>query len=153
MTGVQRVLFRSIIFNKYLHEEDFPESEAQQDYLNSAVDAIHQINTAYKQIFKQEYESFDSPMKLVQDRVRHAGFRILELTQIEQRLLASSYQKLPDVHWKDLNQVFFVQWFFNSCSQQRELSGCLKLKKINEKINEKINFIGEQPKKIGRAHV
>ncbi len=133
----------NIVFNKYLQDEDFPESETQREYLSFAIDAIQQINTAFKRIFKQEYEkSFNSPIKLVQDRVRHAGFRILELTQIEQRLLASSYQKLPDISWRDFNQVFYVHWFYNSYSQQRELSGCLKLKSLHEKTS----FTGNQSK-------
>ncbi len=132
----------NIIFNKYLQDENFPESETQREYLSFAIDAIQQINTAFKRTFKQEYESFNSSIKLVQDRVRHAGFRILELTQIEQRLLALSYQKLPNVSWRDLNQVFYVHWFYNIHSQQRELSGCLKLKSQNKKIS----YAGDQPK-------
>lgn len=137
------------IYNAYLSQEDFPESEIQRDALNSAIDAIHQVITAYKHIFKAEYESFNSPMKLVHDRVRHAGFRILELTQIEQRLLAAAHQKLPDTAWKDLNQVFFVFWHFNDYTTPRELSGCLKINKTDSKVV----FTGNQPKSPVQLYV
>jgi len=132
----------NIIFNQYLKDEHFPESESQRQYLSIALDAVQQINTAFKKIFMEEHASFNSPIKLINDRVRHAGFRILELIQIEQRLLASSYQKLPDISWRDLNQVFYVHWFYNNYSLKRDISGCLKLKKLDEKIN----FTGDQPK-------
>ena len=130
------------IYNAYLTQEVFPESEEQKETLNFAIDAVHQVGIAYKHIFKAEYESFNSPMKLINDRVRHAGFRIIELIQIEQRLLAASYQKLPETAWKDLNQVFFVYWYFNDYNTARELSGSLNMKKQKNKIS----FTGEQPK-------
>ena len=132
----------NIIYNKYLQQNEFPEPEIQRDNLNLALDTIHQISTAYKHVFLQEYESFNSPMKLISDRVRHAGFRIIELAQIEQRLLAATYKTLPNISWKDLNQVFFIIWHFDGLSQPRKLSGALAVKAKNGKVT----FSVEQPR-------
>ena len=132
----------NIIYNKYLQQSEFPEPENMLENLNSAIDAIHQISTAYKHVFAQEHGSFNSPLKLISDRVRHAGFRIIELAQIEQRLLASTFKTLPDISWRDLNQVFFIFWNFDGLAQTRKLSGALTVKSKNKKIT----FTGEQPR-------
>ncbi len=119
-------------YEKYQNEENsLPESGERRNALIASIDAIQQLSTAYKLLFR-EYYSDDK--KKYNSLAYQYSARSLELIRLEQRLRALRYQKLPKVSWQHCNQIFFSQIHHNAVDEDYELIGLIGVRKESDKL-------------------
>lgn len=119
-------------YEKYQNEENsLPESGERRNALIASIEAIQQLSTAYKLLFR-EYYSDDN--KKYNRLAYQYGARSLELIRLEQRLRALRYQKLPKVSWQHCNQIFFSQVHHSAVDEDYELIGLIGVRKESDKL-------------------
>ena len=124
-------------YEKYQNEENsLPESNERRNALIASIDAIHQLSTSYKLLFRDFY-SVDSKEFNKQGKLAYQyGARSLELIRLEQRLRALRYQKLPKVSWQHCNQIFFSLAHHNMIDADYKLIGLIGIKKESDKLRQ-----------------
>lgn len=105
-----------------------PEDEYRRAALSACVSAAEQLAISYAQALRAEYSPTPDGYAKVRERVVLCGFRMLELTRVEQRLRALRYQKMPAAAWLDCNRVFFLLAEHNDLEEQLRPMGQLEAK-------------------------
>ncbi|MCK5385841.1 MAG: hypothetical protein KAJ39_01560 [Gammaproteobacteria bacterium] len=130
-------------YEKYQNEENsLPESGERRNTLIASIDAIQQLSTAYKLLFREHYSDDN---KKYNNLAYQYGVRSLELIRLEQRLRALRYQKLPKVSWQHCNQLFFALVHHNVVDEDYELIGLIAVRKESDKLR-----LGGVPKSSAR---
>ena len=120
-------------YEKYQDEENsLPESNDRRNAIISSIDAINQLSTSYKLLFR-EYYSVDNK---VSKSAYQYGARSLELIRLEQRLRALRYQKLPKISWQHCNQIFFSLAQNNKIDDDYALIGLVGIRKKADKLRQ-----------------
>lgn len=121
-------------YEKYQKEENsLPESGERRNSLVASIDAIQQLSTAYKLLFREHYSD---DKKKYNNFAYQYGARSLELIRLEQRLRGLRYQKLPKVSWQHCNQIFFSLVHHNAVDEDYELIGLVGVRKKSDKLRK-----------------
>ena len=120
-------------YEKYQKEENsLPESHERRNALVASIDAISQLSTSYKLLFREYYSENKKIFKKNNKLAYQYGARALELIRLEQRLRALRYQKLPKVAWQHCNQIFFSLAHHNAVDSDYELIGLVGVRKKSD---------------------
>ena len=120
-------------YEKFQNEENsLPESNDRRNTVVASIDAVNQLSTSYKLLFR-EYYSAD---KKVNDYAYKYGARSLELIRLEQRLRALRYQKLPKIAWQHCNQIFFSLAHHNKIDDDYALIGLVGVRKKSDNLRQ-----------------
>ncbi|MFK5914763.1 MAG: hypothetical protein QM484_10320 [Woeseiaceae bacterium] len=124
-------------YNKYQKEENsLPESNERRNALIASIEAIHQLSTSYKLLFRDYY----SDKKKVFNKDGKTAYlfaaRSLELIRLEQRLRALRYQKLPKVSWQHCNQIFFSFAQHNMVNESYDVIGLIGVRKSSDELRQ-----------------
>ena len=123
----------SLWYEKYQNEENsLPESNDRRNTIIASIDAVNQLSTSYKLLFR-EYYSVDNK---VNDFSYMYGARSLELIRLEQRLRALRYQKLPKISWQHCNQIFFSLAHHNKIDDDYALIGLVGVRKKSDNLRQ-----------------
>jgi len=124
-------------YEKYQKEENsLPESNERRNALIASIDAIHQLSTSYKLLFREYYSANKKAFKKNNKLAYQYGARSLELIRLEQRLRALRYQKLPKVSWQHCNQIFFSLAHHNAIDIDYELIGLVGVRKKSDGLRK-----------------
>jgi len=124
-------------YEKYQKEENsLPENNERRNALVASIDAIHQLSTSYKLLFREYYSANKKVFKKNNKLAYQYGARALELIRLEQRLRALRYQKLPKVAWQHCNQIFFSLAHHNAVDIDYELIGLVGVKKKSDGLRK-----------------
>lgn len=124
-------------FNKYQEQESStPESNERKSALIASISAVDQLTIAYKHVFRDLFDVSSSAYKRHREELQEAGFRILELIRLEQRLRALRYQRLPKTAWQNSNQVIFSLLLHNDESQPMEMLGSIGYEKKSDVLKQ-----------------
>ena len=122
-------------YEKYQKEENnLPESRERKHALVASIDAISQLSTAYKLLFRELYSNSKREFKKNAKQLYLYAARSLELLRVEQRLRALRYQKLPRVAWQHCNQLFFSLAYHNQLDNEYKLIGLLGVRKSSDRL-------------------
>ena len=120
-------------YEKYQSEENsLPESNDRRNAVIASIDAIIQLSTSYKLLFR-EYYSADNK---VSNLAYQYAARSLELIRLEQRLRALRYQKLPKISWQHCNQIFFSLAHHNKVDDDYALIGLVGIRKKSDSLRQ-----------------
>ncbi len=120
-------------YEKYQKEENsLPESSERRNALIASIEAISQLSTSYKLLFREYYPANKKMFKKDGKLSYQYGARALELIRLEQRLRALRYQKLPNVAWQHCNQIFFSLANYNAIDSDYDLIGLVGIRKKSD---------------------
>lgn len=124
-------------FNKYQEQESStPESKERKSALMACINAVDQLTIAYKHVFRDLFDVSSSSYKRHRNELYEAGFRILELIRLEQRLRALRYQRLPKTAWQNTNQVIFSMLLHNDVDQPMKMMGSIGYEKKSDALKQ-----------------
>ncbi len=124
-------------YDKYQQEENsLPESKERRHALVASIDAVHQLTTSYKLLFREYYSANKKEFKKNKKRAYYYAARSLEFIRLEQRLRALRYQKLPKVSWQHCNQIFFSLNHHHAITDDYELVGLIGIKKKSDTLRK-----------------
>jgi len=108
--------------------------------LSNCIIIAEQIAITYKYAYLQYYSTDITKFTDMRNNIVELGFRILEMTRLEQRLRALRYEKLPGSTWLDINQIFFSLMLHNDVTQKKVLSSEVGVSfiKVNDIIDLKV---------------
>ena len=92
----------------YSADGGVPDSDRRKDMLDTAAAAIGYLVDAYKVVLKKVYGGSGSIAGSAAKEFELAGFRILELSKVLQRVLGLRYQVLSGPSWLTVNTVIQV---------------------------------------------
>lgn len=101
-------LFTAMYDQYQAQEHSLPENRMRRTVLTAAATAANLFSVAYKHVFSAMYPLVVSEKNSSMENLSLSGFRILELSRIEQRLKALRYEKPSAQDWLDINKVFFI---------------------------------------------
>ena len=113
------------VYDSFQEKEEFPESQERRQTLVSAIETIKGLAAGYKLVFQYYYSLPDKMYYALEDRIQALGFKIMELTYLEQYLGALRYQKLSEQTWRDCSQLFFALYKSGLASKEQKLNQCL----------------------------
>jgi len=127
----------SLWYEKYQEEENsLPESSERRNALIACIEAIHELATSYKLLFREHYSSDKKEYKKNNKLAYQYGARSLELIRLEQRLRALRYQKLPKISWQHSNQLFFSFNHHDELDENYKLIGLIGTRKGSDKLRK-----------------
>ncbi|MCW9024089.1 MAG: hypothetical protein OQK73_05350 [Gammaproteobacteria bacterium] len=119
----------AIWYYKYMETENsLPESKERRATLVACIGALNQLAIAYQHYFRDLFSIQTRKVKKVQESLSLAGFRIMEVLLIKQRIYALRYQKLPQGDWNNCNNIFFSMAFHNMLDHRHGLKGSIGLR-------------------------
>ncbi|MEJ2142638.1 MAG: hypothetical protein P8Y24_09865 [Gammaproteobacteria bacterium] len=124
-------------FNKYqAQESSTPESNERKAALVASINVVDQLTIAYKHVFRDLFDISSSGYKRHRQELQEAGFRILELIRLEQRLRALRYQRLPKTAWQNSNQVIFSLLVHNDVKEPMKMMGSIGYEKKSDVLKQ-----------------
>ncbi len=125
------------------------ENQVEEGLLESAIEVVDEVATAYKHAFTSMYSVSRSRFESVASELKVWAFRVLELIRLEQRLRALRYQKLPRAAWLDCNQVFFSMLLHNAIDDKFNMMTLIGVVDSKEKAIQ----AGEQESTLRRVYL
>ena len=125
MLGKVYPLFASMYDQYQAQEHSLPENRMRRTVLIAAATAAGLFSVAYKHVFSAMYPLTESDKGIPRNNLSLSGFRILELSRIEQRLKALRYEKPSSQDWLDINKVFFILYEKNLAEIDLPVAGLL----------------------------
>jgi hypothetical protein len=113
-----------------------PESTERKNALVASITLVDQLTIAYKHVFRDSFDVSRSGYKSHRRIILEAGFRILELIHLEQRLRALRYQRLPKSAWQNSNQVLFSMLLHHDLDESMELMGSIGFEKKSDALKQ-----------------
>ena len=90
----------------YSRDGGIPDDDRRQEILELTIEVIRQLVESYKIAFKQLYTGSSYGHAGASKPVDLSAFRILELTRLQQRVMALRYEVLPGSAWLAVNNIF-----------------------------------------------
>ena len=125
-------LFVAMYEQYQAQEHSLPENRMRRTVLTAAATAASLFAIAYKQVLVAMHPLVMNASAVAQEKFALSGFRVLELSRIEQRLKALRYEKLSRQDWLDINKVFFILYDLRLVDVNLCLAGKLGLPASHE---------------------
>jgi hypothetical protein len=98
------IVFKQI--QAFSPEGGVPDPEPRQVILDTLGDVLRPLAESYKIVFRDGYNGSRYSLSDAKKHLEFSAFRILDLTQLQQRVRALRYQPLQDTAWLAVNNVF-----------------------------------------------
>lgn len=124
-------------YSKYqVQASSTPESKERKSALQACINVVDQLTIAYKHVFRDMFDTSSSGYKRHRQELQEAGFRILELIRLEQRLRALRYQRLPKSAWQNANQVLFSLLHHSDIEENLKMMGSIGYERKSDVLKQ-----------------
>jgi len=139
----------AIWYQKYQGmENSLPESKDRRTTLTASVKVLEQLAISYMIYFKELYSPSPRRFKKQSEKLTAAGFRLMEIFMLLQRVRALRYQKLSRNDWQNCNQLLFSLRLHDAIDTTYKLHGSVGIRSERSGQNSRKDFLRSSVRKL-----
>ncbi len=139
----------AIWYQKYQAlESSLPESNDRRLTLTVSVKVLEQLSISYMRYFKELFTPLPRQFKKQSSKLSAAGFRLMEIFMLLQRLRALRYQKLTRNEWQNCNQLLFSLLLHDAVDKRYKLHGSVGIRSECSTRDSRKDFLNRSVRKL-----
>ncbi|VAX12874.1 hypothetical protein MNBD_GAMMA24-1363 [hydrothermal vent metagenome] len=139
----------AIWYQKYQSlESSLPESKERHLTLTVSVKVLEQLSISYMRYFRELFTPVPRRFKKLSAKLSAAGFRLMEIFMLLQRIRALRYQKLTRNEWQNCNQLLFSLLLHNAVDERYKLHGSVGIRSERSTRDSRKDFLNSSVRKL-----
>ncbi len=139
----------AIWYQKYQGlESSLPESKERRLALTASVKVLEQLSISYMRYFKELFTPVPRRFRKLSAKLTAAGFRLMEIFMLLQRIRALRYQKLARNEWQNCNQLLFSLLLHHAVDERYKLHGSVGIRSERSGRDSRKDFLNSSVRKL-----
>lgn len=139
----------AIWYQKYQGlESSLPESKERRLTLTVSVKVLEQLSISYMRYFRELFTPVPRRFRKLSAKLTAAGFRLMEILMLLQRVRALRYQKLTRNEWQNCNRLLFSLLLHHAVDDRYKLHGSVGIRSERSARDSRKDFLNSSVRKL-----
>ncbi|HEB87172.1 MAG TPA: hypothetical protein ENI68_09200 [Gammaproteobacteria bacterium] len=139
----------AIWYQKYQGlESSLPENKERRLTLTVSVKVLEQLSISYMRYFGDLFTPVPRRFRKLSAKLSAAGFRLMEIFMLLQRIRALRYQKLTRNEWQNCNQLLFSLLLHHAVDEPYKLHGSVGIRSERSARDSRKDFLNSSVSRL-----